>query len=113
MIKVSASVSSQQNFEVCVRIILLFQQEYTSKHLTGLKVQHKAENFKEGQSVILTLADKGILDEDGEGDTLTNINIQELEKAEKNLEVKRKGPGYKAYEDDEVDEFGMVSRKQR
>jgi hypothetical protein len=34
-------------------------QEYSSKELKGLKVEHDQQTFKEGQTVILTLKDKG------------------------------------------------------
>lgn len=36
-----------------------FLQEYTSKDLKGLKVEHSVDRFKDGQSIILTLQDKG------------------------------------------------------
>jgi U4/U6.U5 tri-snRNP-associated protein 1 len=35
-------------------------QEYSSKELKGLKVEHDQQVFKEGQTVILTLKDKGL-----------------------------------------------------
>lgn len=36
-----------------------FFQDYTSKNLKGLKVDHDMGTFKEGKTVILTLKDKG------------------------------------------------------
>merc|ERR1712013_294569 len=75
--------------------------EYSSKNLEGLKVEHKGSNLQEGESVILTLQDKEILDEDEE-DVLHNVNIKEAEKAKENVRNKAKRPGYQAY--DEVDE---------
>jgi len=36
-------------------------QRYISKDLTGLRVEHSIEEFKEGQQVILTLKDKSML----------------------------------------------------
>lgn len=48
----------------------------------------------------------GVLDE--EGDTLINYNMVDVEKAKKNIERKKKMPGYVAYEDTEEDEYGMV-----
>ncbi|XP_047137880.1 U4/U6.U5 tri-snRNP-associated protein 1 isoform X1 [Hydra vulgaris] len=76
------------------------KQSYTSKDLKGLKVEHKGKAFQDGE-VVLTLKDKGILDEDNE-DVLMNINIQEEEKAKKNVYNRTHKPGYRAY--DEVDD---------
>jgi U4/U6.U5 tri-snRNP-associated protein 1 len=39
---------------------------YTSKDLSGLKVQHDLEAFVEGSEVILTLQDTNVLTEDGD-----------------------------------------------
>ncbi|MCJ8740676.1 hypothetical protein PDJAM_G00061780 [Pangasius djambal] len=55
------------------------QEAYSSKDLKGLAVQHKMESFKEGETVILTLQDK----------------------AEKNVELKKKKPDYKPYDEEE------------
>lgn len=43
------------------RILLddVFQEAYSSKDLKGLAVEHQIESFKEGETVILTLKDKG------------------------------------------------------
>ncbi|XP_005727074.1 U4/U6.U5 tri-snRNP-associated protein 1 [Pundamilia nyererei] len=86
------------------------QDAYTSRDLKGLKVQHKVESFSEGQTVILTLEDKGVLEE--EEDVLVNVGLVDKEKAEKNVELKKKKPDYKPYEEEEsVDD--MVSFKSR
>uniref|UniRef100_A0A8C7WHM6 Spliceosome associated factor 1, recruiter of U4/U6.U5 tri-snRNP n=1 Tax=Oncorhynchus mykiss TaxID=8022 RepID=A0A8C7WHM6_ONCMY len=73
---------------------------YSSRDLKGLTVQHKMESFNEGETVILTLQDKGVLDEEG-GDVLVNVGLVDKENAEKNVELKKKKPDYKAYEEDE------------
>ncbi|XP_061162474.1 U4/U6.U5 tri-snRNP-associated protein 1-like isoform X2 [Saccostrea echinata] len=86
------------------------KKEYTSKDLRGLKVEHSVDRFKDGQSIILTLQDKGVLDED-EGDTLVNVNLVDDEKAEKNVELKKKKPDYNPYDTGDVDEFGMFKVK--
>uniref|UniRef100_A0A8C7JVQ8 Spliceosome associated factor 1, recruiter of U4/U6.U5 tri-snRNP n=1 Tax=Oncorhynchus kisutch TaxID=8019 RepID=A0A8C7JVQ8_ONCKI len=84
---------------------------YSSRDLKGLTVQHKMESFNEGETVILTLQDKGVLDEEG-GDVLVNVGLVDKENAEKNVELKKKKPDYKAYEEDEsVDD--MVTFKPR
>ncbi|XP_063059230.1 U4/U6.U5 tri-snRNP-associated protein 1 [Engraulis encrasicolus] len=83
---------------------------YTARDLKGLTVQHKIESFKEGQTVILTLQDKGVLDE--EGDTLVNVNMVDREKADKNVELKKKKPEYKPYDEEEsVDDMAMFKPK--
>lgn len=81
---------------------------YTSRELKGLKVQHKVDSFTEGQTVILTLEDKGVLDE--EEDVLVNVGLVDREKAEKNVELRKQKPDYKPYDEEEsVDD--MVSFK--
>lgn len=83
---------------------------YTSQHLKGLKVQHKVDSFSEGQTVILTLQDKGVLEE--EEDTLENVGLVDKEKAEKNVELKKKKPDYKPYEEEEtVDDMVMFKSR--
>ncbi|KAK5865723.1 hypothetical protein PBY51_019970 [Eleginops maclovinus] len=72
---------------------------YTARDLKGLKVQHKVDSFNEGQTVILTLQDKGVLEE--EEDVLVNVGLVDKEHAEKNVELKKKKPEYKPYEEDE------------
>ncbi|KAF7663909.1 hypothetical protein LDENG_00195900 [Lucifuga dentata] len=83
---------------------------YTAQNLKGLKVQHKVESFSEGQTLILTLQDKGVLEE--EEDVLVNVGLVDKEKAEKNVELKKKKPDYKPYEEEEsVDD--MITFKPR
>lgn len=75
------------------------KQAYSARDLKGLKVQHKAESFSEGQTIILTLQDKGVLEE--EEDVLVNVGLVDKEKADKNVELKKKKPDYKPYEEEE------------
>lgn len=49
----------------------------------------------------------GVLEE--EEDVLENVNIVDSERYAKNVENKKKKPDYKAYEEPEFDEFGIVS----
>ncbi|XP_034455522.1 U4/U6.U5 tri-snRNP-associated protein 1 [Hippoglossus hippoglossus] len=72
---------------------------YTCRDLKGLKVQHKVESFTEGQTIVLTLQDKGVLEE--EEDTLVNVGLVDKERADRNVELKKKKPEYKPYEEDE------------
>ena len=48
-----------------------------------------------------------MLDEDAE-DTLVNVNLIDDERAARNVENKKKKPGYQAYDDSEFDEYGTV-----
>lgn len=82
---------------------------YTSRHLKGLKIGHDIQAFKEGTPVILTLKDKGVLEE--EEDVLENVNIVDTERYAKNVENKKKKPDYKPYEEPEFDEFGILKKK--
>ena len=81
------------------------KSQYSSSSLGGLKVEHSIDRFVEGEATILTLKDKKILDEDEE-DILVNVNIVDHEKYQRNVENKRKGADYQAFEE-EFDEFGM------
>lgn len=83
---------------------------YGSRNLKGLKVQHKMDSFREGETVILTLEDKGVLEE--EEDVLVNVGLVDKEKAEKNVELKKKKPDYKPYEEEEsVDDMVIFKPK--
>ncbi|XP_025105199.1 LOW QUALITY PROTEIN: U4/U6.U5 tri-snRNP-associated protein 1-like [Pomacea canaliculata] len=87
------------------------QKNYSSRDLSGLKVEHGMEKFREGSNIVLTLKDKGVLDEDKE-DVLINVNIIDDEKAEKNVENKKKKPDYKPYDEPQFDEYGMLKSKE-
>nr|XP_023026684.1 U4/U6.U5 tri-snRNP-associated protein 1-like [Leptinotarsa decemlineata] len=54
---------------------------YTAKHLKGLTVQHDLDSFGEGRSVVLTLKDKGVLEDDE--DVLVNVNMIDDERYKK------------------------------
>ncbi|XDV38889.1 hypothetical protein PO909_008213 [Leuciscus waleckii] len=86
------------------------RDSYGSRHLKGLKVQHKMDSFREGETVVLTLQDKGVLEE--KEDVLVNVGLVDKEKAEKNVELKKKKPDYKPYEEEEsVDDMLVVKPK--
>lgn len=76
------------------------RRAYNDKHLRGLRVDHDMEDFSEGKTVILTLKDKGVLDE--EDDALVNVNMMDDEHYRKNVSNKKKNPqsyGYDVYEE--------------
>ncbi|XP_051166098.1 U4/U6.U5 tri-snRNP-associated protein 1 [Leptopilina boulardi] len=78
---------------------------YSTRDLKGLRVEHDVENFQEGRTTILTLKDQGVLDEDD--DVLVNVNMLDDERYKRSVINKKKKPGYDAYEEDNLDEFGM------
>ena len=49
----------------------------------------------------------GVLDDDAD-DTLVNVNLIDDEKALRNVENKKRKPGYQAYDDSEFDDYGTV-----
>lgn len=57
--------------------------------------------------MILTLKDKGVLQE--EEDVLVNVNLVDKERAEKNVELRKKKPDYLPYaEDESVDDLAQA-----
>nr|CAD7199434.1 unnamed protein product [Timema douglasi] len=85
---------------------------YTHRDLQGLQVHHDLNNFHEGKTVVLTLKDQGVLDEDD--DVLVNVNMLDDDRYRKNNEIRRKKPnlhGYDVYQDSEFDEYGNVLDK--
>ena len=84
-------------------------QLYTEEDLKGLKVAHSEKYLKEGHQIIMTLKDKDVLDENE--DVLENVNIVDLEKAEKNMDNKLKKNEYRPYDEPEFDEFGILKKK--
>ncbi|KAF2902324.1 hypothetical protein ILUMI_03862 [Ignelater luminosus] len=83
-------------------------QQYSDRNLRGLQVDHDIDSFQEGQTVVLTLKDQEVLNDDD--DVLVNVNLQDGERYKKNIENKKK-KGYTAYEDEELDEFGNLKPK--
>lgn len=83
------------------------RDKYNDKSLRGLKVDHDLDHFSEGKTVVLTLKDKDVLDE--EDDSLVNVNMVDEERYRRNIDNKKLNPnhyGYDVYEE-EVDEFGQ------
>uniref|UniRef100_A0A8C3SCQ7 Spliceosome associated factor 1, recruiter of U4/U6.U5 tri-snRNP n=1 Tax=Chelydra serpentina TaxID=8475 RepID=A0A8C3SCQ7_CHESE len=86
------------------------KDHYSSRDLQGLTVEHTIDSFEEGKTVILTLKDKGVLQE--EEDVLVNVNIVDKEKAKKNVELRKKKPEYRPYEEEEsVDDMAIYKHK--
>lgn len=94
------------------------ESQYGSKNLKGLRVEHDQALFQEGKDIILTLKDRNILqgegedldvDNDEDADVLINVNIADDERFSKNVENKKKKPGYSAYE--EFDDEGLFKEK--
>uniref|UniRef100_A0A2K6SZF3 Spliceosome associated factor 1, recruiter of U4/U6.U5 tri-snRNP n=1 Tax=Saimiri boliviensis boliviensis TaxID=39432 RepID=A0A2K6SZF3_SAIBB len=82
------------------------QDLYSARDLQGLTVEHAIASFREGETMILTLKDKGVLQE--EEDVLVNVNLVDKERAEKNVELRKKKPDYLPYvEDESVDDLAQ------
>ncbi|ODM89593.1 U4/U6.U5 tri-snRNP-associated protein 1 [Orchesella cincta] len=85
---------------------------YTDRDLKGLKVLHGQDRIEEGNTVILTLKDKDVLNEDD--DVLVNPNMIDDEKFEKNLENRKLRPeynGYNVFDEIEYDSDGNLKGK--
>ncbi|KAK2100125.1 U4/U6.U5 tri-snRNP-associated protein 1 [Saguinus oedipus] len=83
------------------------QDLYSARDLQGLTVEHAIDSFREGETMILTLKDKGVLQE--EEDVLVNVNLVDKERAEKNVELRKKKPDYLPYvEDESVDDLAQA-----
>nr|CAB3265870.1 U4/U6.U5 tri-snRNP-associated protein 1-like [Phallusia mammillata] len=86
------------------------EPSYSERDLKGMNVEHSLDSFVDGKSAVLVIKDKEILASDDE-DVLHSVNVDDVEKAKKNLDIKRRGTGYKAYEEEEVDELGFFKAK--
>ncbi|PAA91872.1 hypothetical protein BOX15_Mlig011038g3, partial [Macrostomum lignano] len=60
---------------------------YSSNDLAGLRVAHSAKKFKEGQTTVLVLQDRGVLDsnDDDAAETLINVNMVDDERHAENV----------------------------
>lgn len=79
------------------------QKLYGKNALAGMSVEHDIENFIEGKDIILTIKDRGILEEEGldEKDVLVNVNLVDNERAKtyiKNVKDARNTTGYNPME---------------
>eukprot|EP00794_Sanderia_malayensis_P017392 gene17392-19133_t len=81
------------------------KEKYTAKNLAGLRIEHKNKEFTEGSSVIVTLKDQDVLDENE--DVLENINLLENKKTLKNIENRKRKPDYRPYDEEEDDGTGL------
>nr|XP_012217776.1 PREDICTED: U4/U6.U5 tri-snRNP-associated protein 1 [Linepithema humile] len=83
---------------------------YTEKDLKGLKVEHNIETFEEGKTVILTLKDQEVLNENN-ADLLVNMNMIDNERYKRSVLNKTKKPTYDPYADENFDEYGFSKNK--
>ncbi|KAJ3196463.1 hypothetical protein HK101_008870 [Irineochytrium annulatum] len=70
-----------------------------SLYTSGLRVGHDVEDMRDE---ILVLADRKILDGEEEEDELVSVAISEKERLRKHLDNLKKKPGYKGYEEDDM-----------
>ncbi|XP_049636115.1 U4/U6.U5 tri-snRNP-associated protein 1 isoform X2 [Suncus etruscus] len=87
------------------------QDLYSARDLQGLTVEHAIDSFREGETLILTLKDKGVLQE--EEDVLVNVNLIDKERAEKNVELRKKKPDYLPYTEEEETVDSLAQQKPR
>jgi len=78
--------------------------------LSGMTVGHSKSAFLNGEETILVLDDKSVLDEDGE-EVLVNPTLMYNEQLKKNKDLRNKKSTYNPYDDEEIDEFGVVKKK--
>jgi len=78
-----------------------FLSVLTIENLEGLRVGHDIGDIQEGNGVILTLKDRGVLEDDDEdNDELVSTSLVEKERLKQNLENKIKKPKYDPYAED-------------
>jgi U4/U6.U5 tri-snRNP-associated protein 1 len=75
----------------------------TTADLAGMRVAHDYGDIEEGQEMVLTIKDKGVLDDDDEGDELISTTLAERERLRENLENKIKKPKYDPYAQEEYE----------
>ena len=84
------------------KTIIKEKKEYGAVNLVGLKVLHDATELNPGMEVILTLKDEKILVggiENEAMDALENVDLIDLEKAQRNRELKLKIKSKRTYDD--------------
>ena len=93
---------------------------YQTENLEGLRVGHDFADIEEGEGLILTIKDRGVLDEDGiiywrdrlltstigDGDELISTTLAEKERLKENLDNKIKRPKYDPYAEEYDSETG-------
>jgi U4/U6.U5 tri-snRNP-associated protein 1 len=91
----------------------LLCQAYEPEHLAGLTVGHDFDDIEEGERTILTIKDRGVLDDDDSGDELISTALAEKERLKENLDNKIRKPKYDPYAeefDPETGEKKMLSK---
>lgn len=67
------------------------------------------ETFEEGKTVILTLKDQEVLNENS--DLLVNVNMIDNERYKRSVSNKLKKPTYDPYDEENFDEYGFPKNK--
>jgi U4/U6.U5 tri-snRNP-associated protein 1 len=75
---------------------------YTAEDVQGIRVMHDIADVGEGEEVIMTLADRNVLDDDDEEEVLQNINMVQKEKQRELARFKSNAgkPVYDVYDHD-------------
>ena len=58
-----------------------------------MEVEHDLETFRDGSTEVLVIKDRDILDEE-QDDVLHSVSLQDVEKAKRNNEIKKRGMDY-------------------
>ncbi|KAI9223076.1 SART-1 protein [Blastocladiella britannica] len=78
--------------------------DYSSKDLAGLAVAHDLDEcMTEGAEMVLTLKDKGVLDEDADDVELENVTLRDAERTRRAIDA-RSRKAYSGYDDAQADE---------
>ncbi|XP_032939516.1 U4/U6.U5 tri-snRNP-associated protein 1 [Catharus ustulatus] len=75
------------------------RERYSARDLQGLTVEHDPASIPEGQTLVLTLKDRGVLDS-GE-DVLEQVALAAAAKAREDQELRRRRPPYEPYGEEE------------
>ncbi|XP_056365908.1 U4/U6.U5 tri-snRNP-associated protein 1-like [Oenanthe melanoleuca] len=75
------------------------RERYSARDLQGLTVEHDPASIPEGQTLVLTLKDRGVLDS-GE-DVLEQVALAAAAKAREDQELRRRRPAYEPYGQEE------------
>uniref|UniRef100_A0A8C3R646 Uncharacterized protein n=1 Tax=Cyanoderma ruficeps TaxID=181631 RepID=A0A8C3R646_9PASS len=79
--------------------VLSPQERYSARDLQGLTVEHDPASIPEGQTLVLTLKDRGVLE--GGEDVLEQVALAAVARAQEEQELRRRRPPYDPYGQEE------------
>ncbi|XP_030921658.1 U4/U6.U5 tri-snRNP-associated protein 1 [Geospiza fortis] len=75
------------------------RERYSARDLQGLTVEHDPASIPEGQTLVLTLKDRGVLE--GGEDVLEQVALAAAARAQEEQELRRRRPNYDPYGEQE------------